>query len=97
MPRNLTSVALAVTVALGAAPIANAMQGVRTGNPPGPERPVPTQAAPSGPMEQGPAMMGQTGQGRMGNQQMPMQMAQMRDCPCCKRMAQMEPKQQPRR
>lgn len=97
MPRNFTSVALAVTLALGAAPIANAMQGVRTGNPPGAERPLRAQPAPSGQMGQGPAMMGQTGPSMMGDQQMPMQMAEMQDCPCCQRMAKMEPKQPPRR
>lgn len=92
MSRHLTSAALAAAIVLGSATIAQAMQGPRTSNPPGPDRPAQTQQAPSGHMDHGP-MMGSMGQGMMGNPQMQAQMSQqMQDCPCCQRMAQMDSK-----
>ena len=91
MPRTLVSIALAA-VAFGSAAVANSMQGPRTGNPPGPERPMPAQESQSGHMGQGSMMMGQ-GQDMMGNRQMPAQMGQMMEgCRCCERMAQKERK-----
>ena len=92
MPRTLVSIALAVVAALGSATVANSMQGPRTGNPPGPDRPMPTQDAQPGHMGQGSMMMGQ-GQGMMGDRQMPAQMSRMMEgCRCCERMAQKERK-----
>lgn len=81
MSSNLTSAILAATLALGSAGMASAMQGPRTGNPPGPERPMGAAQAPSS--QVGPAMMGQMAQG--SNPQMQAQMTQ--GCPCCQKMA----------
>lgn len=98
MLRIVTSTVLAATVALGSATVVSAMQGARTGNPPGVERPLPASAATSEPMAQGAGMMGQTGDAMMGNPQMKGQMGKtMEDCPCCQRMGEMERERQKRR
>ena len=89
MSRTLVSIVFAAVVACGSAAVANAVQGPRTGNPPGAEHPVHAQESPSGRMGQGP-MTGQ-GQDMMGNRQMPAQMGRMMDgCACFERMAQKE-------
>ena len=91
MLRSLTPVALVLTVALGSAMASHAMQGPRTGNPPGPEIRTPAQGGAQGQMSGGSGVMGQMGGGMMGNPQMQAQMAQkMRNCPCCQRMTQMD-------
>jgi hypothetical protein len=92
MPRTLVSIALAAVAAFGSAAVANSMQGPRTGNPPGPERPMHAQEAQSGHMGQGSMMMRQE-RDMMGNRQMPAPMDRMMEsCRCCERMAQKERK-----
>ena len=88
MLRSLTPAALAFTAALGFATVASAMQGPRTGNPPGPEIRIPAQDSSQRQMSSG--MMAQMGQGMMGDPQMQAQMAEkMKGCACCQRMTQM--------
>ena len=90
MPHTLVSIALVAVAAFGSASAANSMQGPRTGNPPGPERPMHAQEARSGHMGQGSMMMGRD-KDMMGNRQMPAQTGRMMEgCRCCERMAQKE-------
>jgi hypothetical protein len=97
MLRSLTPTALAITIAVGSAIAAHAMQGPRTGNPPGPEVRIPMQGAATGQLSNGSGMVGQTDKDMMGNPQMQAQMAQkMQNCPCCVRMAQTDREQRQR-
>ena len=92
MSRTLVSIELAAVVAFGSATVASSMQGPRTGNPPGPDRPVHTQDSQSGKMSQGSMMVGED-QDMVGNRQMPAQMGRMTEgCRCCERMAHQERK-----